>query len=119
MGGVGPDPYSLLWGGEVHTWASHLWLFGGIYASCSSGVELIPCPAECRPDFLRGPTGRVVVISGEGLSVVGRVHGCFEVRLMAGEGLRELDHPGARLGPRMVVCDYDTFCKRCPKLVGL
>lgn len=27
---------------------------------------------------------------------------------MAGEGLKELDHPGARQGPRMVVCDYGT-----------
>lgn len=25
---------------------------------------------------------------------------------MAGEVLRELAHPGARLGARMVVCDY-------------
>lgn len=38
---------------------------------------------------------------------------------MAGEGLRELDHPGARQGPRMVVCDYGTLCKGAPKLVGL
>lgn len=28
--------------------------------------------------------------------------------LMAGEGLKELDHPGARQGPRMVACDYGT-----------
>lgn len=45
------------------------------------GLNSFFCPAECRVDFLGGPTWAVgSVISSGGPGMVGRVHSCSEVR---------------------------------------